>query len=220
MINEQLTQKPKVNFLFLAVKIDRLAAWILLIVVILYAITGYGMTKGIIDSRLASSLHLGWLGLVGLLAFVIHTSWAIHLALRRKCIWNNFSKIILASFYIILILFFVYIHFFYSLTPNNKLGQGQTNSNYSTNNSTNTSGQIVSTKANPSVFTAQTLSQYNGLNGQSAYVAVDGLVYDMSNVFKNGQHHGYTAGQDLSAAFHGQHPDSFLNSYEVVGSYK
>jgi predicted heme/steroid binding protein len=42
----------------------------------------------------------------------------------------------------------------------------------------------------------------------------------MSNVFKNGDHHGYKAGQDLSSAFHGEHPNSFLKGHNIIGIYK
>ena len=91
------------------------------------------------------------------------------------------------------------------------------------NNTDNAVSSTVSTTAPTStatVFTAATLKAYNGLNGQPAYAAVDGLVYDMSALFRNGGHHGYKAGLDLSAAFHGQHPDSYLQGYPVVGTYQ
>ncbi|MFA6529077.1 MAG: cytochrome b5 domain-containing protein [Candidatus Gracilibacteria bacterium] len=68
-------------------------------------------------------------------------------------------------------------------------------------------------------FTSTTLSTYNGSNGNPAYIAVDGVVYDVSNVFINGQHYGYEAGKDLSSAFHGQHSSSFLQGLPVVGNY-
>lgn len=50
------------------------------------------------------------------------------------------------------------------------------------------------------VFTLAELSTYNGSNGMPAYVAVDGVVYDLtnSNAWKNGKHNGFTAGRDLS----------------------
>ena len=50
------------------------------------------------------------------------------------------------------------------------------------------------------VFTLEELNQYNGENGQPAYVAVDGVVYDFtdSSAWKNGKHNGFTAGQDLT----------------------
>lgn len=50
------------------------------------------------------------------------------------------------------------------------------------------------------IFTLTELSTYNGANGMPAYVAVDGVVYDLtdSSAWRNGQHNGFTAGRDLS----------------------
>ena len=54
------------------------------------------------------------------------------------------------------------------------------------------------------VFTRAELAKYDGRNGQPAYVAVDGFVYDVtgSRFFANGVHsvceEDTTAGQDLS----------------------
>lgn len=203
-MNEEIKEVKKFNWLKVFMKLDRLSAWVLLVVIIAYGITGYGMTKGLISTDFSMTLHLGWLGGLGLLAFIIHTSWAIHLALKRNQIWNIFSKIALTAFYVLLILFFLWVHFFFQ-------------SDYLKSSNSQSNTITVSTTT---VFTTETLKTYNGLNGQPAYVAVDGIVYDLSTVFKNGRHHGYGAGQDLSAAFHGEHPDNFLKGYDVVGTYK
>jgi len=49
-------------------------------------------------------------------------------------------------------------------------------------------------------LTLDQLKQYDGKNGNLAYVAVDGIIYDVSNVakWKNGDHNGYSAGNDLT----------------------
>ncbi|MFD1485872.1 cytochrome b5 domain-containing protein [Lacticaseibacillus baoqingensis] len=51
-------------------------------------------------------------------------------------------------------------------------------------------------------FTLDELKQYDGQDGRAAYVAVDGVVYDVSNVgpWAGGKHHGNTAGGDASQA--------------------
>ncbi len=48
-------------------------------------------------------------------------------------------------------------------------------------------------------FTREELAKFNGQNGQPAYVAISGTVYDVSNkaAWKGGKHHGNEAGQDL-----------------------
>jgi predicted heme/steroid binding protein len=194
------------------IKLDIFSAWVLFITVILYGITGYAMTKGIIPVSLATNMHLGLLGVFTLIAFVIHTSWAIHLFLKRKNFWNSFSKILLCIFYLLLIGFFLFVHFIYqpSLftapidTKIASVDQGQ-------------DLNLINTKQ---IFTAETLKIYNGQNGQPAYVAVDGVVYDMSTIFNGGNHYGYTAGQDLSAIFHQKHSLNYLQGLQIMGVYR
>lgn len=49
-------------------------------------------------------------------------------------------------------------------------------------------------------LTLDELSKYNGKDGQPAYVAVDGIIYDVSSSpkWKNGTHNGFQAGNDLT----------------------
>jgi len=216
MDNKQNAKTPR-NLSFLACKIDRIAAWTLFFVIIAYALSGYGMTKGIINNQLSHNLHLVWLGAIGLIAFIIHTAWAAHLALRRHQIWNSWTKIALAGFYILMILFFSYLHFFYNGSQEARPEPNIYSTNSSLSNNTNIT--VTDTNSTPTVFTTETLKQYNGLNGRAAYVAIDGVVYDMTKVFRNGKHHGYSAGQDLSTAFYSEHPASYLQGYTIVGTY-
>jgi len=67
------------------------------------------------------------------------------------------------------------------------------------------------------------LAAYNGVDGKPAYVAVNGVVYDVTNVpaWKNGQHNGNTAGKDLSDVIgKAPHGDSVLKNLTVVGKLK
>jgi len=199
------------------IKLDRIAAWILLAVILAYAVTGYGLTKGLINRETARSLHLAWLAGIGLAAFIIHTAHAVSLAFRRWHIWNRYSRFCLIVFYILLAAFFIYIHFFYTSSERPTAAGNNTFKYGAAQNITNV--QNAATSALP-VFTSATLAVYNGLNGQPAYAAVNDLVYDFSSLFRNGRHEGHSAGQDISAAFNGIHPDSYLLKYEVVGIYQ
>jgi predicted heme/steroid binding protein len=69
-------------------------------------------------------------------------------------------------------------------------------------------------------FTLEELAQYNGKNGQPAYLAVDSLVYDLSSVFKEGTHYQHLAGKELTADFYSAHVKSDLQNYPVVGRLK
>ncbi|HNW86944.1 MAG TPA: cytochrome b5 domain-containing protein [Candidatus Limiplasma sp.] len=74
------------------------------------------------------------------------------------------------------------------------------------------------------VFTAETLATYNGQNGNPAYIAVSGKVYDVTNVpeWKNGSHFGrFQAGVDLTDALKlSPHGPSKLESVPIVGLYQ
>lgn len=85
----------------------------------------------------------------------------------------------------------------------------------STAESTTTAATTVAQKT----FTLAELAQYNGQNGNPSYVAVNGIVYDVSALqqWKNGTHQGYLAGVDLTKDFqsapHGT--DVLLQAKEV-----
>jgi predicted heme/steroid binding protein len=107
-----------------------------------------------------------------------------------------------------------------------------TQSTKSTNSSSdNISTSVIATPANTeasqeevnstqeATFTKEELSKYNGQNGTAAYVAVDGIVYDMSSVFKNGSHFSHIAGTELTNAFYSYHAKSAITKYPVVGKF-
>lgn len=70
-------------------------------------------------------------------------------------------------------------------------------------------------------LTLEELKQYDGQNGNPAYVAVDGVIYDMTNIleWKDGKHNGYTAGQDLTDIIKNKSPHGLakLQGVPIVG---
>jgi predicted heme/steroid binding protein len=75
------------------------------------------------------------------------------------------------------------------------------------------------------VFTAEELAKFDGQNGNPAYIAVDGKVYDVTNVpqWKGGSHFGrYQAGRDLTVEIKTVSPHglSKLTGLTVVGTYE
>jgi uncharacterized surface protein with fasciclin (FAS1) repeats/predicted heme/steroid binding protein len=70
-------------------------------------------------------------------------------------------------------------------------------------------------------FTLAELSAFDGRNGANAYVAYEGVIYDVTNNSRwpNGSHNGYQAGQDLTAALNSvaPHSSSNLTTQPVVG---
>jgi len=198
------------SFQYWLEKIDRLAAWALLLIMVLFFISGLGMAKGFVDQQFATNLHSNILVPIGLAAFSIHTFLAMRMALMRWRKWNSNSLVSLIMIYLGFIISFVYIGFFYQknidITPANETAAN--------NNPAQT------TDNNQKTFTLDELAKYNGKNGNPAYAAVDSIVYDLSPIFTNGAHRGHNAGQDLTAAFNTQHSKSQITKYPVMGIIK
>lgn len=78
-----------------------------------------------------------------------------------------------------------------------------------------------STESGMLELTLAELANYDGKNGNPAYVAVDGVIYDVSGSlkWKNGEHNGYSAGQDLTEIIKNKSPHGVakLNGVPVVG---
>ncbi len=91
---------------------------------------------------------------------------------------------------------------------------------------TTTAGSTVSSQTSGSELqlTLEELSQYTGQNGKPAYIAVDGVIYDVTNVpqWKNGGHNGFSAGKDLTKEIKtvSPHGISKLNGVPAVGKLK
>lgn len=73
------------------------------------------------------------------------------------------------------------------------------------------------TPSSPRNFTRAELALYNGQNGQPAYVAVNGIVFDLTTVFIQGKHFMHLAGRDLTGSFLREHAPVVLSGYPVVG---
>ncbi len=70
-------------------------------------------------------------------------------------------------------------------------------------------------------FTVEELSQFDGRKGNKAYVAIDGIVYDVTGnaSWRNGRHkRGLRAGNDLSGMLRkSPHGNSVLKKMAIVG---
>jgi predicted heme/steroid binding protein len=191
------------------IKISRLAAWVLSATVLLYFISGYGMAKGIIDKNLSINLHQNILPLITVTSFIIHVSISTKYAFMRWRIWNMATKIATITIFFLFYLLFICSQYFYqpaipkitNMPPSESLNR-------------NNNQQIQKT------FTVSELAKYDGKNGNAAYVAVDGVVYDLTSIFINGEHFGHTAGQDLTNAFYTKHDKSQITKYPIVGILK
>ncbi len=86
--------------------------------------------------------------------------------------------------------------------------------------STKDQSAAASSASTEPTFTLKQLAAYNGKNGQPAYVAYKGIVYDLTAVsnWSSGKHHGISAGTDVTEVFSASpHAVSILKMGFVVG---
>ncbi len=205
------------------IQIDRASAWVLLFSIIAYMLSGYGLTKGIFDSEVSLFLHRNILPTITMIAFVGHTSLAVRTAMMRKRIWNKTTKILLILAYTMGFLGFIYLEVFIMRDNKNKILENTKNvvsNNTPVKNEAEISDENTQVIPTDRIFTLEELAQYDGKDGNPPYVAVDGVVYDMTDVFKNGSHFGHFAGEELTEGFYKKHAKSEIEKYPVVGVLK
>ena len=109
--------------------------------------------------------------------------------------------------------------------PSSSASAVTTGSSVASSSSATTGSSAVSSSSSAGstgrVFTLDELKKYDGQNGNPAYVAVNGIVYDVTNAkdWNSGTHHGHQAGADLTDAIkQSPHGESVLSGLPIVGS--
>lgn len=72
-------------------------------------------------------------------------------------------------------------------------------------------------------FTKETLKKFNGKDGTHSYIAVNGIVYDVSNLkeWESGNHKNTATGIDLTKNFiNSNHASDVLSQLKIVGKYE
>lgn len=70
-------------------------------------------------------------------------------------------------------------------------------------------------------LTLTEMKKYNGQNGKPAYIAIDGIIYEVTDVshWKGGTHNGQKAGVDLTESLNGApHGKEVLDGLKKVGN--
>ena len=68
-------------------------------------------------------------------------------------------------------------------------------------------------------FTPEELAEFDGKDGRPAYVAVNRVIYDVTEFpsWAGGMHYGSLAGTDATASFEACHKQVFLKPLSIVG---
>ncbi len=74
------------------IKLNRFSGWALLVLMILYIISGYGITKQIMDPVLAKYLHERLLAIPLFVFFVLHVAISVSFSLIRWRVFKNLKQ--------------------------------------------------------------------------------------------------------------------------------
>ena len=101
---------------------------------------------------------------------------------------------------------------------------GSTQSTTPSTSSSNITSNSSTTTTTTGDMTLKELAKYTGQNGQPAYVAVSGVIYDVTNAkeWQNGMHkNGVKAGVDLTKMIgESPHGTSVLSKLPIIGKLK
>jgi predicted heme/steroid binding protein len=80
-----------------------------------------------------------------------------------------------------------------------------------------TAATAAGVDAGQRTVTRQELERHDGQNDVPGYIAIHGVVYDVTSVqlLKDGRHHGVAPGNDVSDLF--VHNQAILNRLKIVG---
>lgn len=91
------------------IKLNRFSGWALLVLMIGYIISGYGMTKGIIDPVLAKYLHEKLLAIPLFIFFVVHVAVSVSFSLVRWRVFKTLKQAYIYAFILGLILLVLFL---------------------------------------------------------------------------------------------------------------
>ena len=96
----KLLKLPRKQFL---IKLDRVCAWSLVAFLLVYFLTGYGMTKGLVSPEVSKLIHNSLLPIPAAAAFAIHSAYGAHVALKRWKVWSPAWSAVLVVYAVALI---------------------------------------------------------------------------------------------------------------------
>jgi len=82
--------------------IDKIAAWTLLACFLLFVLSGLDMQGRFLYPPVTSLIHTRYIYIPALIAFAVHSGYAIHLTFKRRRKWNPAARILLGLYEVLL----------------------------------------------------------------------------------------------------------------------